>query len=151
MSYFKEFPIGAAEWIILSADESEYIVDGGIYPGSHDQLNAYRTNELWGLLGISIALWSLEKTIGPLQTDIVIRCNGMDALNKSLVCNPESLTAKGKHFNLIAAIMGYWKQLKTTARPTWVEGHIEQCLSWEHWPSLNHINHDRDFDAKRIA
>ena len=149
-SFFKDIPIGSAEWILTSADESEFIVGGGLCPGYPDQLNAYRS-ELWGLLGLSFAIWSLEQTIGPTTKKVVVGCDGMAALTQSLMRNPESLTAKGKHFDMIAAIMGFWKNISATAVPTWVEGHLADRMRREDLPQLNRINEDRDFGAKRIA
>ena len=149
-SFFNEHPVGAAEWILLSEDESEYIMGGGLCPGYPDQLSAYRS-ELWGLLGISAAIWSLEQTIGSTHKPVVVGCDGLAALTESLMRHPEGLTAKGKHFDMIAAIMGYWKNITATAAPTWVEGHIERRLNRHEWPRLNRINYDRDRGAKRIA
>ena len=31
-SYFKDFDMGAAEWILISEDDSEYIIGGGVCP-----------------------------------------------------------------------------------------------------------------------
>ena len=149
-SYYSDVPIGAAEWILISSDDSEYILGGGVCPGSTDQLNAYRS-ELWGLLGISAAIWALEKTNGPVNDTVVVGCDGMAALTQSMMRYPESMTSKGKHFDLIAAIMGFWRNITATAVPTWVEGHVARRMRREDLPRLNQLNEDRDAGAKRIA
>ena len=149
-SYYKDIPIGSAEWILTSADDSEYILGGGLCPGLPEQLNAYRS-ELWGILGLSLATWALEQTIGPTVQNVVVGCDGMSALTQSLERNPEGLTSRGKHFDMVAAIMGFWKNITASAVPTWVEGHMAQRMGREELPRLNRINEDRDIGAKRIA
>ena len=149
-SFYKEFPIGSAEWILLSEDDSEFIVGGGLCPGDLSQLSAYRS-ELWGLLGISAAIWALEQTVGPQETSLIVGCDGETALNQCFHRNPESLNTRGKQFDLIAAVMGYWKNITATAKPQWVEGHLDDHMRKEDLPRLNQINTDRDHGAKSIA
>ena len=149
-SYFDEFPIGSAEWILLSEDNSEFIVGSGLCPGNPSQLNAY-CSELRGLLGISTAMWALEQTLGPKPTSVIVGCDGKTALNQCFNRNPASLNTRGKQFDLIAAIMGYWKNITASAIPQWVKGHLDYHMRKEDLPRLNHINTRRDHGAKTIA
>ena len=106
--------------------------------------------ELWGLLGISVALWALEKA-ADISGSLVIACDGMSALQQSLITFPDTLTAKAQHFDLISAIMGYWRQMKCSAIPTWVEAHLDDHMDRMSMPRLNKLNAERDDGAKRIC
>ena len=148
-SYFKEYHIGSASWIITGEDDSEFIIGGGLCPGRLQDINSYSA-ELWGLLGISVALWALEKA-ADISGSLVIACDGMSALQQSLITYPDTLTAKAQHFDLISAIMGYWRQMKCSAIPTWVEAHLDDHMDRMSMPRLNKLNAERDDGAKRIC
>ncbi len=149
-SYYKDHnSIGSGSWIITGVDDMDFIIGGGLCPGQPDDINSYRA-ELWGLLGISVALWALEKAAA-ITGPIVIACDGMSALQQSLMVNPASLTARATHFDIISAIMGYWKDMTCTAIPTWVESHLDDQTDRASLPRLHRLNTERDDGAKRIC
>ncbi len=88
-SFYNDAPIGAVEWTLTPAEDSEYILVSGLCLGSStSQLNAY-SSELWDFLGIFAVLWALEQSIGPVMMDMVeIGCDGMVALSPSLMQPP---------------------------------------------------------------
>ena len=148
-SYYKDHGhIGASSWILTGMHDNDFIIGGGLCPGQTHNMNSYRT-ELWGLLGISVAVWALEKAAN-ITGSMVIGCDGMSALRQSLITNPDTLTARAQHFDLISAIMGYWKNIQFTAVPTWVEAHLDDHAERSSLPRLNRLNTERDDGAKRI-
>ena len=124
-SYFASDDKGAMEWTIEDSTGTEYIRAGGIIPG-HPQ-SAYRS-ELGGLFGITLgcyALWQIEVP----QANILIACDGLGALKKSLASDPKRLTTNCLHFDIISAISKYWDFMDNRHYPVHVHGHMDDVRS----------------------
>ena len=150
-SYYPDHKMGAARWLILSEDDTEFISGGGMCPGSANEVNAYRC-ELWGLLGIAAATWALEQAFPHINSPgFTVGCDGEAALKTSMLAYPPSLSTRIKHFDIISGIMGYWRNIRSTPVPTWVEGHLGDHVAFHLLPRLNRLNEEMDEAAKKIA
>ncbi len=150
-SYFPETNTGAASWILLSHNDSEFISIGSLCPGPPSSINAYH-GELWGLLGITMTIWALESAFPEIiSPSLLVGCDGEAALKASLFSYTPSLSTKVKHFDIISGILGYKKHIRSTLRRQWVTGHLLDHMAWQSLPRLNRINEEMDTEAKRIT
>ena len=98
-----------------------YIRGGRRTPGPQDAQGAYRS-ELAGLLGITIIVWILERMVPDSQGVVVIGCDGLPTLRRSLDTDPGRLSTSSKHFDIIAALMWYWREMRSTTWDTLIDG-----------------------------
>ena len=139
-SYYPDHKMGVARWLILSEDDTEFISGGGMCPGTANEVNAYRC-KLWGLLDIAAATWALEQAFPHINSpDFTVGCDGEAALKASMLSYPPALTTQIKHFDIISGIMGYWRNIRSTPVPTWVEGHLGDHIAFHLLPRLNKLN-----------
>ena len=141
-SYSPEHNTGGMEWKIVSQCGTEYIQAGGIIPGT--QHSAYRS-ELGGLYGRSIAHYALWQ-IKPATQPLVIACDGLGALKRSLAFNPNKQTTSCDHYDMISAIMGYWNKMNRFQYPIHVRGH--QDATHHSLTRTEKINVEMDSGAK---
>ena len=142
---------GAAGWCIESIDGTEFIRGGGRVCGSSTAQSAYRS-ELAGLLGISMVLWALEQTLAEkaVPSELIIACDGISALFKSIHSDKERLYTRDQHFDLLSAIIGFWSEMIAEPFPVHVKGHQDDSVDVENLPRLARMNVKMDSLAKFI-
>ena len=122
-SFNPDVRAGAAGWIVESLDGSQFIRGGGRSVGSVTAQSAYRS-ELIGLLGISMVMWSIEQTLTErVPSEVIIVCDGISALFKSVTKNKECMCTRDMHFDVLSAIIGYWSVMTAEPFPVHVLGH----------------------------
>lgn len=106
-SYSPTLSMGTASFELESADGSAWIRCECMSSGDPAIQNSYRS-ELVGILGLTGLLWGLwrlsrdtKHPTPPTCWDILIGCDGKSALNTSLCLEPERLSCRYRHFNLL--------------------------------------------------
>ena len=118
-SFFAEHNVGAMEWKIENRAGNEFIRAGGIILGLHH--SAYRS-ELGGLYGLTLGLYALWR-VQPTTHPILVACDGLSALQRSLVFSEGRQSTSCEHYDLISSIMRYWSLMKNLQYPVHVRGH----------------------------
>ena len=144
-SFFASTDTGAMEWTIENSDRTEFIRAGGIIPG-HLQ-STYRS-ELGGLYGLTLGFYALWR-IRPTSSNVLIACDGIGALKKSLASEPARLTTNCLHFDFISSIMKYWTLMEQKQFPVHVRGHMDNVRS--SLSQLESMNVDMDHLAQARA
>jgi hypothetical protein len=125
-SYYPNEKVGAAAWITITPDGTEWIEGGGVFPGPADVQNSYR-NELGGQVSIASCLQSIKQEFDGQETSFLTACDNLGALNKV-----GSLRAKTKpalkSFDLITALSDTWSDIPVVARPQHVRGHQDDRI-----------------------
>ena len=141
---------GAAGWCVESIDGTQFIRGGGRVCGSGTSQSAYRS-ELTGLLGISMVLWALEQTLdNRVHAELIVACDGISALFKSIHSDKERLYTRDLHFDLLSAIIGFWSEMSAEAFPVHVKGHQDDSIEIVNLPRLARMNVKMDALAKAI-
>ena len=144
-SYLPEEDVGAMEWIIQNKMGTEYIRGGGMIPGGPQ--SAYRS-ELGGIFGLTLAFYALWQSHRSSST-ILIACDGLGALKKSLAYPATKLTTNCLHFDMISSIMRYWELMETRQYPVHVLGHQDDHST--ELTRLEQMNVEMDAFAKARA
>ena len=146
-SYYPNEKVGAAAWIIITSNGTEWIEGGGVLLGPADVQNSYRS-ELGGQVGIALCLKSLKQEFDGQETSFLTACDNLGALNKV-----GSLRAKTKpalkSFDLITALSDTWNDIPVVARPQHVRGHQDDRIG--PLTFLESLNVRMDLFAKSIA
>jgi hypothetical protein len=124
-SYYPNEKVGAAAWMIITPDGTEWIEGGGVLLCPADVQNSYRS-ELGEQVGIASCLHCIKQEFNGQQTSLLttcdnlrylaITCNNLGALNK--VGSQRSKTKPTlKSFDLITALLDTWNDIPLVARP----------------------------------
>ena len=149
-SFNPDVRAGAAGWIVESLDGTQFIKGGGRTVGSTTSQGAYRS-ELIGILGLSMVLWSIEQTLEErVPSEVIIACDGISALFKSITKNKERLKTRDMHFDVISAIIGFWNRMTAEPFPVHVRGHQDDKVQFDTLPRLAQMNVTMDLLAKYI-
>lgn len=149
-SFNKDAKAGAAGWVVESLDGLEFIRGGGRTVGSVTSQGAYRS-ELIGLVGLSMALWSIEQTLADrVPSEIIIACDGISALFKSITKDKERLHTRDVHFDVLSSIIGFWHEMTAVPFPVHVRGHQDDSVEVNELPRLAQMNVAMDSLAKSI-
>ena len=124
-SYYPNEKVGAAAWMIITPDGTEWIEGGGVLLCPADVQNSYRS-ELGEQVGIASCLHCIKQEFNGQQTSLLttcdnlrylaIPCDNLGALNK--VGSQRSKTKPTlKSFDLITALLDTWNDIPLVARP----------------------------------
>jgi hypothetical protein len=90
-SYYPNEKVGAAAWIIITPDGTEWVEGGGALPGPADVPNSYRS-ELGGQVGIVSCLQCIKQEFDGQETSLLTVCDNLEALN--IVGSPRAKTTE---------------------------------------------------------
>ena len=90
-SYYPNEKVGAAAWMIITPDGTEWIEGGGVLLCPADVQNSYRS-ELGGQVGIASCLQSIKHEFDGQETTLLTACDNLGALNK--VGSPRAKTTE---------------------------------------------------------
>eukprot|EP00553_Chaetoceros_curvisetus_P013207 CAMPEP_0204640728 /NCGR_PEP_ID=MMETSP0717-20131115/48422_1 /ASSEMBLY_ACC=CAM_ASM_000666 /TAXON_ID=230516 /ORGANISM="Chaetoceros curvisetus" /LENGTH=158 /DNA_ID=CAMNT_0051661225 /DNA_START=40 /DNA_END=513 /DNA_ORIENTATION=+ len=79
---------------------------------------------IWGLAKIALEVGYPA----PQVWDIIVSCDGYSALDRALLSSPDRLSSKYKHYDLVSAIMGLWRDIPCSSFPVHVKSHQDDVL-----------------------
>ena len=140
--------VGSTAWCLSTIRGHIVVEGGGLIPGTKDNQSAYRS-EAGGILG-SITFCQIVENLQPPeeQYNLTIACDGEGALYQCLQLDPEKVSSKIAHADMISRIQDRKKSLHCIIKPVHVMGHQEKTK--KNLSMIETLNVKMDDLAERI-
>ena len=120
------------------ADGIERILDLVDVSGHDDEHDAYRS-EVVRLYSLVKIVQLLKKIGGNIGGHLEVGCDGLSALNKCFLDNPQDISSSQAHFDLISGVHGIKRAMDVTWQWQHIYGHQEDISgrTLDVWALLN--------------